>query len=331
MRVVVRGAGVAGLAVAYELRRAGADVVVVERESAVGRGASFLAGGMLAPFCESEPGDYDVARRAGGAIGWWREVVPELVAGRGTLVVAPPRDVAELERFAARVPGEWVDDIGELEPDLAGRFRRAYWVKNEAHLDPRAALLQLANRLRNRGVEFRLGGEEHTGPVDWEVRCVGIAEAATDGACTPTRKPRSLRGVRGEMVMLQSSEVSLRRPVRLLHPRTPVYLVPRREGRVMVGATMIESASNAAVSVRSAVELLQAAYTVHPAFAEAKIVELGAGVRPAYSDNVPRVVRDGRTLTINGLYRHGFLLAPALAEEATKMIQQVRGRSEEVG
>ena len=84
----------------------------------------------------------------------------------------------------------------------------------------------------------------------------------------------------------------------------------------MIGATMIESERRGRVSVRSAVELLNAAYALHPAFGEAEIVELGADLRPAFPDNLPRVRREGRVLRANGLYRHGFLLAPALAEVA---------------
>jgi glycine oxidase len=67
-------------------------------------------------------------------------------------------------------------------------------------------------------------------------------------------------------------------------------------------------------------ELLNAAYSLHPAFAEASIVEMGVGIRPSYADNMPRVEHDGRTISVNGLYRHGFLLAPAMAEEVAAMI-----------
>ena len=87
----------------------------------------------------------------------------------------------------------------------------------------------------------------------------------------------------------------------------------------MIGATMIESADTGAVSARSAIELLSAAYALHPAFGEAEIVEMSADVRPAFPDNKPRVVeRDGR-IFVNGFYRHGFLLAPAMAARAAAL------------
>jgi glycine oxidase len=129
-----------------------------------------------------------------------------------------------------------------------------------------------------------------------------------------------LRGVRGEMLILRAPDVSLSRPVRLLHPRFPLYLVPRGDQCFMVGATMIESRSEDPVSVRSTMELLGAACALHPAFGEASIIETGTGIRPAFSDNLPRVEVFGNTVAINGLYRHGFLLAPAMARLAAERV-----------
>ena len=122
-----------------------------------------------------------------------------------------------------------------------------------------------------------------------------------------------LRGVKGEMILIETDEVELARPVRLIHPRWPLYVIPREDNLFMLGATSIE-AEDTGVSVRSALELLGAAYAVHPAFAEARIVEFGSGLRPAFPDNLPRIAIDERRIAVNGLYRHGFLIAPALAE-----------------
>ncbi|MGE3627995.1 MAG: FAD-dependent oxidoreductase, partial [Hyphomicrobiales bacterium] len=106
----------------------------------------------------------------------------------------------------------------------------------------------------------------------------------------------------------------LRRPVRLLHPRFPIYVVPWDGGRYMIGATQIESEDPGPVTLRSALELLSTAYALHPAFGEAQILEFGAGLRPSFPDNLPRIVVRNDHIYVNGLYRHGFLLAPALAE-----------------
>jgi glycine oxidase len=118
---------------------------------------------------------------------------------------------------------------------------------------------------------------------------------------------------------VRTLEVALTRTVRLLHPRIPLYVVPRGGGEFMIGATMIESADRGAVTVRSALELLGAAYALHPAFGEAEILEMNADVRPAYPDNEPRIEERGGRIFVNGFYRHGFLLAPAFAERAATL------------
>ncbi|MEQ1616504.1 MAG: FAD-dependent oxidoreductase, partial [Hyphomicrobiaceae bacterium] len=123
----------------------------------------------------------------------------------------------------------------------------------------------------------------------------------------------TLRGVRGERLLVRAGDIQLSRPVRLLHPRASFYIVPWSEGVHLIGATVIESEDTSAMTVRSALELLGLAYALHPAFGEAEIVEMSAGVRPAFADNVPRaIVRDG-VIHVNGAYRHGFLLAPVMA------------------
>jgi len=312
-RITVVGAGVAGLTVALELCTRGLAVEVVERGSAVGEGCSRMAGGMLAPWCERAATDEAVARLGVSSIDWWLRHFPG-TQRNGSLVVAPPRDTAELSRFAARTEHyEWRDEAGiaALEPDLAGRFRRALFFPREAHLDPRRALPALADAFRKCGGTIRFGVDTPQG--DFVVDCRGLAarDALPD-----------LRGVRGEMVVIRSREVSLSRPIRLLHPRIPLYIVPRGDGVFMIGATSIENESRGGVSVRSAVELLNAAYTLHPAFGEAEILELGADLRPAFPDNLPAVRRGPGGLLVNGLYRHGFLLAPAMARQAADLVEK---------
>jgi glycine oxidase len=312
-KVTVVGAGVAGLTVALELNERGLAVEVIERGRAVGGGCSRMAGGMLAPWCERAATDETVARLGVPSIDWWLRHFPGTVRN-GSLVVAPSRDQVELTRFAQRTDAfEWCDEAGiaSLEPDLAGRFRRALFFPREAHLDPRRALPALAEALNVRGVPIRFGVDQ--AEADFVIDCRGLAarDVLSD-----------LRGVRGEMVVIRSREVSLSRPVRLLHPRLPLYIVPRGEGVFMVGATSIESETLGGVSVRSAVELLNAAYTLHPAFGEAEILEFGADLRPAFPDNLPAVRRGPRGLLVNGLYRHGFLLAPAMARQAADLVEK---------
>lgn len=314
MRILVKGAGVAGLTVAWQLYRHGFDVTVAERADKVVGGASGLAGGMLAPWCERESAEEPVLMLGRQAADWWEAALPGHVHRKGTLVVAGGRDAGELSRFAGRTSGwEWLDSAGiaALEPDLEGRFGKALFFREEAHLDPRLALSALTAGLEEARMRFVLGNGRYAGDQERVIDCTGAARIG--------RLP-GLRGVRGEMLQLETGELRLSRPVRLLHPRHPIYIVPRDGNRFMVGATMIESGDDGPVTARSLMELLNAAYALHPAFGEARLVETGVGVRPAYPDNLPRVTEDGDTIHVNGLYRHGFLLAPAMAAEVARLL-----------
>lgn len=268
---------------------------------------SHWAGGMLAPFCEGETAEPVITRLGLRSLDLWREVLPQ-TPFNGSLVVAHPRDRADFERFARLTGGHkrlGREEIASLEPALAGRFSDALFFAQEGHVDPRQVLPALHDVLRSAGVPIAFNAETGQGDCDGVVvDCRGLA--ARDAF-------PELRGVKGEIIILETDEIALSRPVRLIHPRWSIYIVPRAGNRFLIGATSIESEDNR-VSVRSALELLTAAYAVHPAFGEARIVEFGAGLRPAFPDNRPRIVVDDRRITVNGLYRHGFLLAPALAE-----------------
>jgi glycine oxidase len=293
--ISILGAGVAGLCAATALIEAGHAVEVIERGPAP---VSALAGGMLAPFCEGEAAPEIVVTRGARALDWWEAHVPGVVR-QGTLVVAPPRDASELDRFARATRGHLWADPGALEPDLQGRFARGLFFAEEGHLDPVAALAALRHALIARGVAFHDGA-----PQGRIVDCRGIAGGA-----------QGLRPVRGEKLDLYAPEVSLVRPVRLLHPRFPCYIVPRGAGRFMIGATMVESADPRGITARAVMELLSAAYALHPAFAEAEILGTATGLRPAFPDNIPALVEEAGVIHLNGLYRHGFLMAPALAQD----------------
>lgn len=300
----VIGAGVCGLAVATELAERGAKVQVFDPAGPPGpHGCSWWAGGMLAPWCEYENAEEPVLRLGQKAISWWAERTR--VTRRGTLVVASKRDLPDLRRFSRRTEGfteAGREEIAELEPDLHG-FGRGLFFEQEAHLDPRKALQDLFRGLAEKGAGFHKGFAPQG--LDNVIDCRGLAarEYLYD-----------LRGVKGEMLVIRCPDVEITRPVRLLHPRIPLYIVPRGDGVYMLGATTIESEDSSRITARSMLELLSAAYALNPAFGEAEVLETGVDLRPAFPDNLPRIRRLGRTIYANGLYRHGYLLAPAVAK-----------------
>ena len=268
---------------------------------------SYWAGGMLAPWCEAETSEPLIVRLGIRSLDLWRENFPQ-TPFNGSLVVTHPRDRADFERFAKMTSGHRRLDAGalaELEPSLEGRFREGLFYADEGHVEPRRILPELHARIIAAGGAIKFNSDASAN------QCEGIAIDCRGLAARDTQA--DLRGVKGEMILIETDEVELARPVRLIHPRWPLYVIPRGGNRFMLGASSIETENNG-VSVRSALELLSAAYAVHPAFAEARIVEFGSGLRPAFPDNLPRIAVNQQKIAVNGLYRHGFLLAPALAE-----------------
>jgi len=314
-KIAIRGAGVVGLWQALALARQGHTVTLCERSPMpFAHACSLYAGAMLAPNCEKESADPVVRELGLRGLALWRDTCADTVAN-GTLVVALHRDRAELDRFTRMTGGHQRLSPAELqafEPALADRFAGALYYPEEGHLSPEPALHFLLEQAQAAGARLRLGEGEFPADADLVIDCRGLA--AKD-------RLSNLRGVRGERIVVKSREVNLSRPVRLLHPRFPLYVVPWGKGVYMIGATVIESEETGPITLRSALDLLSAAYALDPGFAEAEIVLQGAGARPAFPDNRPRIMVAPRYIYVNGLYRHGFLLAPVMAELLANFIE----------
>lgn len=311
LSITVAGAGILGVWQALTLARRGHAVRLLDAcPTPFAESASRYAGAMLAPDCEGESAPAIVRDLGHRGLALWRETYRDLTIN-GSLVIAAARDRSELSRFARLTSGHTElegDRIAALEPDLKDRFDRALYFPNEAHMTVPDARDALFAAMKEAGVRLDLGtpwtGERPQGGL--VIDCRGFA--ASPALAT-------LRAVRGERLLIRSSDVALSRPVRLLHPRHPIYVVPWREERYIIGATVLESSDAGPMTVRSALELLGTAYALAPAFAEAEILDMGAGLRPAFPDNVPRaVLAEEGMIRVNGAYRHGFLLAPVLAE-----------------
>lgn len=342
--IAVAGAGLLGRLVAWQLLRDGHAVTLydagdLEHPAA----AAWTAAGMVAPLCETAVSERSVYEMGRFALAQWPRWLESLDATdlwhhQGSLMVAHAQDMGELTQFHRDLahaldgepPCQTLDDaeIHRLEPDLAESFRQGLYLPDEAHLDNRALLERLLAEIR------RLGGTCHahcpvsTFPGEVETRDGRRAfDLVIDCRGTGARQHHaSLRGVRGETLHVQTAEIRLSRPVRLMHPRYQLYVVPKPDQRFVIGATQIESEDRSPVSLQSSLELGSALYTLSPAFAEARILEQGVNLRPAFRDNLPHVTQRDGLITANGLFRHGYLLAPAVA---CHLLASIRGRGEQ--
>lgn len=313
--IAIAGAGIAGLLCAYRLQEAGHRVTLFDPNGFPASNASFKAGGMLAPYAEIEHMPPAFLEPCFESIRVWDALSKTSknafeFSQNGSLALAHPQDRHMLERFAAHLPsfqrlnGE---DIERLEPSLTGRFREGLYLEGEAHLHPQKAMRWLADQIENKvSTAFEPGNFDHV------IDCTGMAASAQDP---------DLRGVKGELIIVHNPDFSLSRPVRLMHPRYALYIVPRAGNMFMIGATNIESEGDARPSVKSVMELMSALVTLHPSFAEAKIIETQGDIRPSYPDNLPRIREAQNTIFVNGLYRHGYLLSPVLAECVLALVE----------
>ncbi|MDP2635813.1 MULTISPECIES: FAD-dependent oxidoreductase [unclassified Pseudoalteromonas] len=327
--IAVVGFGLTGRLAALELSLAH-NVTVYEADDAQAlSSAGRVAAAMLAPLAESVLCEQDLALMGLDSISRWPGILAQLddtvfFQQQGTLVVAHQQDRGDLQSFTERLKplanhhAQQLSGahISELEPELSGRFNQGVYLPCEGQIDNQAFYQASFKTLKARGVKFNFGENINCQQLqqshDYIIDCRGLG--AKSAQC-------KLRGVRGEVIRLHTPEVNLTRPVRLMHPRYPLYIAPKPNHEYVVGATEIESQDNGPATVRSTLELLSAVYTVHSGFAEARIINIQTGLRPAFSDNRPQVKHQGNVISINGLYRHGYLLAPSLVAEAVSLIK----------
>jgi glycine oxidase len=329
--LAVVGGGLLGRLLAWRAARAGLAVSLYDAAGPAGEGAAaWAAAGMITPAAEAVDADAEIVAMGRHSLTLWPRWLAELpqpvfYRDTGTLLVWHREDAGEARRFEtllkardAHADLRHVDrgQLQELEPALGAGFPQALHLAGEAWIDNRELLAAVAAALD----EERVDCHWHTAVAeDFRPKAGIVVDCRGMGARSDLP---SLRGVRGEVARLHAPEIALRHMLRLLHPRYAVYVVPRAEGRLVVGATVIESDDRSPISVRGALELLSSAYSMLPALAEARILEFTTQVRPALPDNRPafHFDRERNVLRINGVYRHGFLLSPAVVEQALAWI-----------
>ncbi|MGI1677274.1 MAG: glycine oxidase ThiO [Cellvibrionaceae bacterium] len=358
LSIAIAGAGLLGRLLAWRLSQLGHYVELFEAGSfSKPASAAHTAAAMISPLSEVVISDRSIYNLGLQSLDLWPQWIDDLnnnlqnhptkkafqsiqYSANGSIIVAHPQDHSELLQFKNDLQrklgnddnSHWLDNaaLKEKEPQL-DHFQQGLFLPNEAFLDNRRLLKNLYQVILNNGVicheHSPIALEEKRHPTsnkktldkfDWVFDCRGLGRKEVD----PT-----LRGVRGEIMWVETKEVQLTHPIRLCHPRYKLYVVPKPNHQFIIGATEIESEDISPISLQSTLELSSALYTINPAFAEARVIETDVNLRPAYLDNLPKVnysnnEQGKNIISINGLYRHGYLLAPALIEQSIQLFQE---------
>ncbi len=340
-KITILGAGLLGRLTAYSLCKLGYQVEIFERGGPNAEGsAAQVAAAMLAPLAESAITEPPVVKMGHYSLKRWQGIIqtleePVFFQQNGTLIVWHHQDSHEAKRFSETLVRNQLqmnfleapkaigrEELNSLEPSLSHQFQHGLYLPLEGQLDNRQLMTALLASLTSLGATFYwnspkdlvdFDNQAAQGDANWLLDCRGLGSRTNW---------EGLRGVRGEVIRLFAPEVTLLRPLRLIHPRYPLYIAPKEEHVFVIGATEIESEDISSATVRSTLELLSAAYTVHSGFAEARILEISTQARPTLKDNLPAIRQLGpRTLQMNGLYRHGFLISPAVVDCALEFVQ----------
>ncbi len=319
MKIAVVGGGVAGFLTAIEALARDWNVTLFHDPNAPR--CSSTAAGMLAPYAELESANDTIFRIGMRSLEIWPSLLarlprPVYFRREGSLLVAHKSDlpllrhvIALIERRSGRhLQTLTPDEVQQIEPDVSQLH--GVHLPDEAHIDTQG-FIETASAYLAKACDVRATHVDDVAALrrgfDWVFDCRGIGAK---------KDVQELRGVRGEILWVHAPEITIRRAIRFVHPRYHAYIVPRPDNVYLVGASSIEAEDLSPLSVRTALELLSALYGIQPEFAEARIVKTDVNLRPAFPDNLPRVEHHDGLTRINGLFRHGYLLAPSVVRDA---------------
>ena len=325
----------------------GVAITLIDQHDRNHTGTGLVAAAMIAPFTEAVTTESITQDLGIKSHTLWAKWLTELenktqhtvsFNQQGTLVVSHTQDDASWQRFNIKAQSVIADehmqaldqqDLQTIEPELAHNFNKALYFPEEGVINNQALYpalndyfdqtptinwhentevsLEDSDAVSNQGrIQASDESKLNETVFDYVFDCRG------NGARSDLKQ---LRSVRGEVVSVYAPEVNFTRAIRLMHPRYPLYIAPRGDHQYIIGATQLENDDDGPITIRSGLELLSALYSLHPGFGEAQILNMLSGLRPTFNNNLPEVSQQGKLFHINGLYRHGYLFAPALIDD----------------
>jgi glycine oxidase len=322
--------------------------------------AAYAAAGLLTPLGESLHCEPNIVEMGFKSLRLWPTLLDSLdeytiFQQTGAIMVSHEQDKGDYQRFVRHLKNNYpehelqtLDRQGllALEPEIGRSFNQGLYLPQEGQLGNRRLLVALRKQLEQEAesmtgnqlhwlsetrvieiqaaeatstVSYLKDGAKQSQVFDLVIDCRGTG-ASNKHSAMGCASLTDLRSVRGELFQLFAPDVHISRPIRLMHPRYQLYIAPKQKGFYVVGATEVESDDDSPMTVRSAMELLSAAYSVHPGFAEANIRQHVSQCRPAFSDNQPKIMQQDTLIQVNGLFRHGFLIAPVVLEQTLAVI-----------
>lgn len=320
MRLAVIGGGLIGLSCAWRCAQRGFDVTVYEPDP--GRSAGLVAAGMLAPTGETRFGEEPLRALMTESARRWPAFAADLQAASGfdigyrsegaLLVALTDDDLGELRRlfdYYDRIEPLTGRELREREPMLSPRVRGGAYAPGDRQVDPRKVLTALRGLVR---VEQRRVEDPARLDADLVVIAAGSGTAALTGL--------PVRPVKGQLLRLRAPSAPIRHVIRGYANNRPIYVVPRADGELVVGATEEERGEDRTVTAGGVLDLLRPAADLLPGIAEFALTETLAGLRPGTPDNAPIIGRlAGGALVATGHYRNGVLLAPVTADAIAEL------------
>lgn len=338
-KFAVIGSGIMGRMIGFflALENHSVDIFEQEKDSSTSN-CSSAAGGMLCPYSELESFDQSLLEISLKSLELWKILHKEFFSNcyfnfKGTLVVSLEKDQSlqnhythKLDQYGLANKYQILDksQFENSNSSLIDRIDRAVYLPSEGVLDNIQIQKELEKNSKKLGVNYHF--EQEVLKVEPNTLYTQKNKHSFDHivdtrGIQANNSLRTLRGVRGEAILVESKDIQIDRCIRVIHPRYPIYIIPRKQNRYIIGATMIENHLDHQITVRSVLELLSAGYSLTKDFSEAKIIETRVGVRAAFLDNKPNILVSDSITYINGLFRHGFLLAPILAKLYIDKIQ----------